>query len=395
MKAPLWLTLLLGFLTAVGPVSTDMYLPAFPQIQIALGNVSGAAQITLAAWFAGLAVGQLTQGTLADRYGRRMPLILGTALYALASAGCALAPDLLVFSLCRVLAAIGGSASMVVPRAVVRDLADGPDAARLLARLMLVMAVVPILAPALGGAVLAFASWRVIFWAAAVYGVLGTVLVWAWLPDTMPENRRIKLGLGGIVSRYLAIGRERSFATHALAGGLGMAGLFAYLGGSPAVFIEQYHVSPSHYGMIFGLNAAGYIGGSQINARLLAGLGAARVLRLAARGPLLAAMVLTLDAWTGFGGLAGLMAPLFCCLASLGILLPNTTVGALSRHAGQAASASALMGTWQFVFGAITGTLVGLLADGTARPMAALMLLCAGGAAIADQFRPRSSVMRP
>jgi len=389
MRTPLWLTLLLGVLTAVGPVSTDMYLPAFPALEASLGVPAGSAQITLAAWFAGLAVGQITQGSLSDRFGRRWPLIFGTALYTVASAGCALAPGLLSFSVCRVLAALGGSASMVIPRAVVRDLTDGHEAARLFSRLMLINGAVPILAPSLGGAVLAFASWRVIFWAAAVYGVACTVMVCLWMPDTLPENRRIKLGLGGIVSRYAAIARERGFVTHALVGGLGLAGLFAYLAGSPAAFIREYQVSPSHFGMFFGMNAAGFIGAAQLNARVLPALGMGRVLSAAVRAFLCAAVALTVDAFTHFGGLWGIMAPLFVCMASLGFVLPTATVGALSRHAAHAASASALLGTWQFVLGAVTGTLVGLLADGTARPMALVMLLCAVAAAIADTWRPR------
>ncbi|MBV9736094.1 MAG: multidrug effflux MFS transporter [Acidisphaera sp.] len=387
MTPPFWLTLLLGFLTAVGPVSTDMYLPAFPAIT---AEFHGPAQITLAAWFAGLAVGQITQGSLSDRLGRRAPLLFGTSLYALASAGCALAPDLGWFSAWRVLAAFGGSAGMVVPRAIVRDLADGHAAARMLSRLVLIMGVVPILAPALGGAVLTIAGWRVIFWAATFYGALCTVLVWAWLPDTLPETRRLKLGLGGIVARYAQVARERSFLTNALAGGLATTALFVYLAGSPTAFIVQYRVSPSHYGMLFGLNAAGYIAGSQLCARVLPRFGTNAVLRTAVRALVLASCALMIDAATGFGGVAGLVLPLFACLASTGFIMPPAVVGALSRHAAHAGSASALMGTGQFGLAALGGLAVGALSDGTARPMAALMLVSACLAGIADLYRPRS-----
>lgn len=389
MRASAWLILLLGVLTAVGPVSTDMYLPAFPVLEASLHAPPGSAQITLAAWFAGLAIGQITQGSLSDRIGRRWPLIFGTALYTLASAGCALAPGLLSFSVCRVFAAIGGSASMVVPRAVVRDLADGHEAARLMSRFMLINGAVPILAPSLGGAVLAFASWRVIFWAAAAYGALCTIAVCLWMPDTLPANQRIKLGLGGIVSRYASIARERSFLTNALVGGLGLAGLFTYLAGSPPAFMREHHVSPSHFGMFFGLNAAGFIGAAQLGARILPAFGMSQVLTGAIRVFLCAALALTAASFTGFGGLWGLVAPLFVCMASLGFALPTAVVGALSRHAAHAATASALLGTGQFILGAIAGTLVGVLADGTSRPMALIMLLAAASATIADRYRPR------
>jgi DHA1 family bicyclomycin/chloramphenicol resistance-like MFS transporter len=177
MGYPSWLPILLGFLTAVGPVSTDMYLPAFPAIEASLGAGDGSAQLTLATWFVGLAFGQLTQGSLADRFGRRRPLLVATAFYTLASAGCALSPNLATLSAMRFLAGFSGSASMVIPRAIVRDLADGHEAARLMSRLILVMGAAPILAPTLGGLVLGFGSWRTIFWIATAYGAICTVLV--------------------------------------------------------------------------------------------------------------------------------------------------------------------------------------------------------------------------
>ena len=389
MKYPPWLPILLGFLTAVGPVSIDMYLPAFPVIAVALGNVSGAAQITLAAFFIGLAAGQMTQGPLSDRLGRRVPLIGGMILYTLASIGCALAPGLLSFSLLRALAAFGGSAGMVVPRAIVRDLADGHAAAKLLSQLMLVMGAAPILAPTLGGLILGVAGWHAIFWVAALYGVACTVLVWALLPDTLPVQRRVRIGLGGILSRYAQIGTERSFITHAATCVFGTAAMFCYISGAAPVFIERYHVSPVVFGMLFGVNASAYIVASQINARLLPRFGAGRVLSAAVRVLVAATLVLTVNAASGWGGVVGLMLPLTASLGSLGFVLPTATVGALSRHSAHAGSASALMGTMQFTLGAIMGSLVGVASDGTARPMAILMLVCALGAAAADLCRPR------
>ena len=198
-----WMPALLGFLTAVGPVSTDMYLPAFPAIEASFGSGEGTAQITLASWFVGLAFGQITQGTLADRFGRRVPLLVGLGLYTVASMGCALAPTLWVLTAMRSVAAFGGSAGMVIPRAVVRDMADGHAAAKLMSQLMLVMGVAPILAPTLGGAVLSVASWRVIFWFGAAYGLVSMALVLGVLPETLAPPRRVRLGLGGIVSRYV------------------------------------------------------------------------------------------------------------------------------------------------------------------------------------------------
>ena len=387
---PLWLPVLLGFLSAVGPVSTDMYLPAFPAIEASFRLPEGSAQITLATWFAGLAVGQITQGTLSDRFGRRWPLLVGTVVYTLGTAGCALAPSLASLSACRIVAAFGGSAGMVIPRAVVRDLAEGHAAARLFSRLTLVMGAAPILAPTLGGAVLGVASWRMIFWFGFAYGVLCSLCVALWLPDTLPVAARMRLGLVALLRRYVAIARERSFITHAGIGGFTMFGMFAYLGGSPPVFIELFRVPPALYGVLFGTCAAGYIAASQLNPLLLPRFGASVVLRTAVLGLLLATAVLMLNAAMRWGGLAGVFLPIALAMFCNGFIMPNAVVGALSRHAAHAGSASALMGTLQFILGAASGTVIGWLTDGTARPMGALMLLGALGAGVADRARPRS-----
>lgn len=389
MTFPTWLPLLLGVLTAVGPVSTDMYLPAFPAIEASFGTAPGTAQITLATWFAGLAVGQITQGTLSDRYGRRWPLLAGTILYTVASAGCALATDLVSLSVWRAVAAFGGSASMVIPRAIVRDMADGHAAARLMSRLMLVMGAAPILAPTLGGAVLGVASWHMIFWFAFVYGVVSIALVWRFLPDTLPERMRVRLRPGALAVRYLTILRDRSFLTHALVGGFCLFGMFAYLGGSPPVYIEHFHLTPPEYGMIFGTGAAGFIAASQVNARILPRFGFGRVMRAGILAGLVSIAALMVTAFSGRGGVVGMFLPLACAIASMGFIMPNAAVGAMSRHAAHAGAASAMMGTLQFILGALSGVLIGLLTDTTPRAMACLMLggmLCA---AVADRLRPR------
>ncbi len=385
---PRWLPALLGLLQAVGPISTDMYLPAFPAIEVSLQASHGASQYTLAAWFIGLAIGQLTQGALADRFGRRVPLLLGTAVYTLASAGCALSSSIQMMSLYRLLAAFGGSASTVMPRAIVRDVADGHDAARLIAQLMLIMGVAPILAPTLGGVMLQVADWRMIFWFATVYGVVALLLV-AWvLPDTLQPSLRAQLSPLSLINRYGLVLRERFFLTHALQMSFAMAGVFAYLGGSPDVFIRHFHLSPTAYGGIFGINACAYILASQVNSRLLRRFGADRMLRGATNALLAAELVLAIDAWTGFGHLPGIVLPLTVTMMSVGLLNPNATVGALARHRSSAGSASAMMGTMGFVLGAASAESVGLLADGTARPMAMLMLAAALACKLIDLRRP-------
>ena len=398
-KYPFWLPLLLGFLSATGPLSTDMYLPAFPAIETSLHVPLGSAQVTLATWFLGLAIGQITQGSLTDRFGRRNPLIVATAIYSLANVGCALSTDLATLSFMRFLAALGGSASMVIPRAMVRDLTEGNAAARLMSRLILVSGVAPILAPSLGGALLTVASWHVIFWFAAIYGALCCALVAGLLPDTLPPNMRVRLGFGRMVARYGQILAERSFLTHALMGGAGMFAMFAFIGGSPGVFIDGLHLNPSVYAAMFSSCAVFFIVCSQFNPAMVQRHGADRVLRLAVRTFLCATLVLAAIAFAAPllpGGTRWwmLLPPVMVMMGCQGFNMPNTTVGGLQRHAAHAGTASALMGMIGFCLAAVSGLLVGQLSDGTARAMAGLALTGGIGANVADLYRRRGAVLR-
>lgn len=390
MKAPPWLPLLLGFFIAVVAFSTDMYLPAFPAIEASLGAPAGSAQLTLATWFAGLAVGQITQGTLADRYGRRAPLLAGFIIYTAACVGCALAPDIFWLSVFRAISALGASAGAVIPRAVVRDLADGHAAARMQAKLMLVMAAAPILAPTVGGILLTFWSWRAIFWVFSVYGLICIVLV-AWkLPETLPVEGRQRLGMTALLARYLYILRERSFFTHAMLGGFGMFCLFAHISSSSPVFIRGYGFSPQQFGYVFGACAVGLIICGQISPRLLPRYGAHGVVRIGSTSLVLATLTLVVISFLRLDSPAVLLPPLIWAVASLGFISPNAAVGALSRHAAHAGAASALMGTLMFTMGAMSGLLGSLFTDGTPRGMTALMLAAAIGVAVADRMRPKA-----
>ena len=386
-RVPGWLPILLGFLTAVGPASIDMYLPAFPAIESSLHEPPGSAQYSLATYFAGLAVGQITQGTLADRFGRRAPLIVSTFLYTLTCVASALAPSILALSGFRFVTAIAAAAGMVIPRAIVRDLADGHEAAILLSRLMLVMGVAPILAPTLGGAILTFATWRWIFGAMAIYGGVCFVLVCLLLPDTLDPAHRVRLTIQEQFQRYRLILRERGFVSHAAMAGCGTFAFFAYLGGSSPVFIDGFHWSPPAYAALFGLCALGLIAASQVNARIVRRIGTSRILSTVAVIDLMATATLTAVAFAGIHRVEAVVPPIFVFVTCQGFLNPNATVGALSRHASHAGSASALMGMGQFLLGAVSGLLVGVFTDGTPRGMGALMLVGACGIFLANAYR--------
>lgn len=383
------LPILLGFLIAIGPVSTDMYLPAFPQMALDLHNQS-APQYSLAAYFLGLAVGQMTHGALADRLGRRAPLIAGLILYIIASFGCILSWNTSSLVVFRFLTALGASAGSVIPRAVVRDLADGPAAARLLSKLVLVMGVAPICAPMLGAVCIMFVSWRIIFALCTVYGVIALACAWVYLPDTLPLERRTRLGVGAVLVRYVGIMRERGFWTHALVSACVSACLFAYLSGSPQIFQDIYGWSSTGYAVFFGINSIAYIAYSQLNPILVTRFGIAPVISSMAAWMIFCATLLVLLAVFPQSGLL-LAGSLTLCEAAFGLLSPCCMVGALSKHQAHAGSAAALLGTLQCVGGAVAGMSVGLLANGTAKPMALVMLVCAVIAGLVACYRPRLS----
>ena len=387
MKYPSWLPILLGFLTAIGPLSTDMYLPAFPAIEQALGLQIGSVQLTLATWFLGLAVGQITQGTLSDRFGRRGPLLFGILLYTVSNAGCALAPDLTTLSILRFFSAIGGSASMVIPRAVVRDLSEGIAAARMMSKLILVMGAAPILAPSLGSLVLGLFGWHAIFWICSIYGGVCGVLVWFFLPETLPRDKQVRLGVASTITRYGEIISEKTFLTNALMGGFGSFGMFAFISGSPGILIDTFHISPTLYAVVFSSCAFNFIVFSQVNPRILPRFGADRVLRAAVRTFWCASATLVVIAFLQLPVWWVLIPPIMLCMGCQGFNQPNSTVGALQRHAAHAGMASALMGTMQFVMGGVAALLVGVLSDGTARGLSLVMLTGATGAVTADIFR--------
>jgi MFS transporter, DHA1 family, multidrug resistance protein len=373
---PAQLILVLGTLTAFGPLSIDMYLPGLPAIAADLGTDAAAVGLTLSLFFVGLALGQVFYGPLSDRLGRRAPLLFGCTLYTLASIGCALAPSIGVLIAMRFVQALGGCAGMVVARSVVRDRFEQQDAARVFSWLILVMGLAPITAPLIGGQLLAVSGWRAIFWLLAGFGLVCLALVLFFLPETLPAERRVRAGLGEVFRVYGGLLADRHFLGFALAGGLVSAAMFAYIAGSPFVVIELYGVSPQQYGWIFGTNALGLIAASQLNRRLLASYEGTTILRGALTLAAGASVVLVLVAATGFGGLGGLLAPLFVCIASGGLVGPNATAAALAPHGRIAGSASALLGALQFAVGAASGALVGLLHNGSALPMAGVVALC-------------------
>lgn len=373
---PLSWLLVLGALIAFAPMSIDMYLPSLPTIAAEFGAEPSAAQFTLAGFFIGLALGQAIHGPLADRYGRKPPLYAGLILYVAASVGCALAPDIATLTALRFAQAVGGCAGVVIARAVVRDRFDAHTSARVYSLLMLVMGLAPILAPFIGGWVLALAGWRAIFAVLALFGLGCLIAAWRYLPETRPADTDASGGLAAALRAYGELWRDRGFVGYTLSGGFAQAGMFAYITGSPHVFIELYGVPAQAYGWLFGLNALGLIASSQLNRRLLSRHGAGAILRRANRATLILGFALLAVAASGWGGLPALLVPLFGYIASLGFTAPNALACALAGQGARAGSASALIGTLQFAVATGSSALVGLLGGGSALPMAAVIAGC-------------------
>jgi DHA1 family bicyclomycin/chloramphenicol resistance-like MFS transporter len=383
------LALILGALTAVGPLAIDMYLPALPTIAREFRVDSSLVQSSLAAYFIGIAVGQAFYGPLSDRLGRKPILYLGLTLFMASSIGCALAASVEALIAFRFLQALGGCAPIVIPRAIVRDHFDQAGSVRMLSVLMLVMGLAPILAPLIGGQLLVHFGWRAVFWLLTAYAALWLIVVATLLPESLPAARRVRHPIHEVVGVYWRLARDRRFMGHALAGAMIFAGLLAYISGSPVVFIELFHVAPEQFGIFFGINAVGIMAASQINRWLVGRVETQRIVKIVLVVAMTAGVVLVLDAYSGFGGFAGILVPLFCYIACHGFVLPNTTALAMAPHGSVAGSASALLGTLQFVLGAIAGSLIGLLANGTPVPMAAVIAGCGTSAFLANRLIAR------
>ncbi|EKT4469066.1 multidrug effflux MFS transporter [Pseudomonas putida] len=388
------IVLILGALSAFGPLAIDFYLPAFPAMAHAFATDEKHVQTTLAAYFLGLSLGQLAYGPVADRFGRRKPLLFGITLFTLASLACAYAPNLDTLILARFVQALGGCAGMVLSRAIVSDKCDAVASAKVFSQLMLVMGLAPILAPMLGGVLVNLAGWQSIFLALSLFSAACLLAVSLGLPESLPADMP-RQPLSGALRQYLRLLGDRVFLGHALTGGVAIAGMFAYIAGSPFVFIKLYGVPAEHYGWLFGTNAAGFILMAQVNARLLAKRGPAFLLARAVWMYLAAALVMLAVAALHPAQLWPLLLPLFVCIASLGCIIPNASACAMSGQGARAGSASALMGCLQFSVAAGAAALVGVLHDGSAVPMALVISLCGALVVSVAMLTRRLQARRP
>jgi DHA1 family bicyclomycin/chloramphenicol resistance-like MFS transporter len=354
------LIVILGALWTIGPFSIDLYLPALPRLGLDLAASQQQVALTITAFFLGLAVGQVQAGALSDTYGRRRPLLAGLLLYTVATVACALAPTIQLLAVARFVQGIGGAAGMAISNAAVTDIVRGREAARLMSRLAMIGGVAPVIAPLVGGQLLRVMSWRGLFVVLTVIGLALFLSVLTGLPESLPRERRSSAGVGTLLRALLALTRDPRFMGFAISSALSFAGFFAYLAGSSFVYQGVYGVSPALFSLLFAANAIGMLGASELNHRLLARFTPGQVLAAALIVNAVVGVVVLAVLLAGDLPLWALAAPLFVLVASMGLIIPDSTALALSLHPDTAGKASAYFGTLRLGLGALATPLVGL-----------------------------------
>ncbi len=376
-KNKFFIILILGLLSAIGPFSIDMYLPGFPAIAESLHTTTAHISLSLSSFFIGISIGQLLYGPLLDRFGRKNPLYFGLILYVLASIGCALCTTADALIAIRLLQALGGCAGMVAARAMVRDIFPVKENAKIFSLLMLVVAVSPVIAPTTGGYVTAMFGWQSIFIILASIGLVTLVSVYFALPESRSADVSVSLLPKPIIKSFLEIIKVPQFYTYAFTGSIAAAGLYAYIAGSPHVFMELYHVTGKQYGWIFAIIAGGLITSSQINTLMLRKYTSEQIIRVALLCQSIAGITLFIGSLFHFVGLFSSIFLIFIFLSCQGFTFPNSSTLSMAPFITNAGRASALMGAIQLGIGAFTSALVSFLHNETAIPMSGVMAACA------------------
>jgi len=369
--------LLLGLLTAIGPLSIDMYLPAFPSIAKSLHTTVSEVTLSLSSFFLGISAGQLIYGPLLERFGRKKPLYGGLSLYFLASIGCAFAGSVHILILFRLFQAVGGCVGLVAARAMVRDLFEVKEIAKIFSMLMLVVSVSPIIAPTLGSYITSVLGWRYVFVVLILVVLIILVGTYFFLPESKAPDANFSLKPIPIIKNFLSVIRFPQFLTYTLTGAVSYAGLYAYIGGSPFVFMELFKVSNTQFGWIFAVIAMGLIGASQVNNLALRNYSSEQVIRIASGFQCFIGILLCLTTYLGWSNLLITILLIFIFLSCQGFIFPNATALALAPIEYNVGSASALIGAIQMTIGAIASATVSLLQNHTALPMSGVMTSCA------------------
>jgi MFS transporter, DHA1 family, multidrug resistance protein len=360
---------LLGAMAACGPIAIDMYLPSLPSIARVFGVPDAAAQATLTSFMAGFSLGMLLYGPLSDRFGRRPVLLVGLALFVLASVACASAGSIEPLIGMRFVQALGAGAASVMARAIARDVHEPRDAARVLSMIALVTSLGPLLAPLIGGQLLLIGGWRAVFVVLALFGALCTVFAFARVRESWPPSARAGAAVWASFAVYGRLVTDPVAIGHLLCGGMAFASMFAYITATPFVYLDYFHVRPQHYGFFFGLNIVGIMLGNFLNTRLIARFGSLRLVAAASLVSCVASVAVALACLTGWGGLWSIVASLFFVVGVVGVMTANCTTDLMHRYPRNAGAAAAVFGATQLALGALASLVVGALQDGTPRGM--------------------------
>jgi len=374
------LILILGLLTSIGPLSIDMYLPAFPSIANNLHTTVANVMLSLSSFFVGISIGQLLYGPLLERYGRKTPLYFGLGLYMISAIACATAMSVETLIIFRFFQALGGCVGMVASRAMVRDLFDVKDNAKVFSTLMLVVAVSPIIAPTLGGFISTYLGWRYIFGMLIIVILLILFGIYFLLPESKKPDPNFSLKPKSILKGFSVIIKQPQFAVYTFTGAVAYAGLYAYISGSPYVFMEIFKVTEQHYGWIFAIVAAGLISASQLNSRLLKKYSSEKIIKLALTVQGIIGILLLSTSVFGFSELYSTIVLVFLYLCCQGFLFPNASALSMAPFASNAGNASALMGFIQISVGAFMSAMVSVLHDDSTLSMTGVMCFCTLGA---------------
>lgn len=372
-----YLILILGFLTAIGPLSIDMYLPAFPDIARSLNTSVARVALSLSSFFIGISFGQFLYGPLLERFGRKKPLYFGLCIYLLASVGCAFASSVNALIALRLLQALGGCVGMVASRAMIRDLFDVKENAKIFSTLMLVVAVSPIIAPTLGGYITVALGWHYVFVMLIIIAISILIGIYFLLPETKKPDPGFSLKPRPIIKSYASVITHPQFYTYALTAAVSAASIYTYIGGSPHVFMEIYKVNEKQYGWIFALIAMGLIGASQLNSVFLKNYTSEQIIKVALTCQTIIGAVMVLVSLFGWGDLFFTIFFIFIFFCCQGFVFPNASALSLASFGHNAGSASALLGGIQMGIGAGSSALVSLLQNNTALPMTGIMACCA------------------
>ncbi|MFZ9472931.1 MAG: multidrug effflux MFS transporter [Sediminibacterium sp.] len=394
-KSHFYLILILGLMSAIGPLSIDMYLPAFPTIAKGLNTTIETVTLSLSSFFIGISIGQLIYGPLLERYGRKIPLYFGLGLYAISAFACATAVSVEMLILFRFFQALGGCVGMVASRAMVRDLFDVKDNAKVFSTLMLVIAVSPIIAPTLGGFITGYFGWRYIFVMLIIVIAMILAGIYFLLPDSKGPDVHYSLKPAAILSGFGSILKNPQFILYTFSGAVASAGLYAFISGSPFVFIDFFKVSQQHYGWMFGVVASGLIGSSQLNSVLLKKYNSDQIIKVALYFQSSVSIVLVSSGLLGIATVLSTVTLVFLFLCCQGFIFPNASALSMAPFGHNAGNASALMGFIQMSVGALMSAMVSVFHNNTILPMTGVMAFCSISASLIYTLKKTKVVQKP